>query len=34
MNIEALREQLKVDEGVKYEIYKDHLGYLHLALVI
>jgi|TARA_B110000240_G_C13374766_1_gene399819 lysozyme len=27
MNIEALREQLKVDEGVKYEIYKDHLGY-------
>jgi lysozyme len=27
MNIKALREQLKVDEGVKYEIYKDHLGY-------
>jgi len=27
MNIEALREQLKIDEGVKYEIYKDHLGY-------
>ena len=27
MNIEALREQLKTDEGVKYEIYKDHLGY-------
>jgi len=27
MNIESLREQLKVDEGVKYEIYKDHLGY-------
>jgi lysozyme len=27
MNIETLREQLKVDEGVKYEIYKDHLGY-------
>ena len=27
MNIESLREQLKTDEGVKYEIYKDHLGY-------
>ena len=27
MNIEALREQLKIDEGVKYDIYKDHLGY-------
>ena len=27
MNIEELREQLKIDEGVKYEIYKDHLGY-------
>ena len=22
-----LREQLKIDEGVKYEVYKDHLGY-------
>ena len=27
MNINQLREQLKIDEGVKYEIYKDHLGY-------
>ena len=27
MNIGNLREQLKIDEGVKYEIYKDHLGY-------
>ena len=26
MNIVQLREQLKIDEGVKYEIYKDHLG--------
>ena len=26
MNIEKLREELKVDEGVKYEIYLDHLG--------
>ena len=27
MNREAIYEQLKVDEGVEYEIYKDHLGY-------
>ena len=27
MNIENLRKELEVDEGVKYEIYKDHLGY-------
>jgi len=27
MNIEKLREELENDEGVKYEIYKDHLGY-------
>ena len=27
MNIEKLREQLEIDEGVKYEVYKDHLGY-------
>ena len=27
MNINKLREQLKIDEGVKQEIYKDHLGY-------
>ena len=27
MNIDKLREQLKIDEGVKYEIYLDHLGY-------
>ena len=27
MNLEKLREQLEIDEGVKYEIYKDHLGY-------
>lgn len=26
MDIEKLRETLKVDEGVKYEIYLDHLG--------
>lgn len=26
MNIEQLCEDLKVDEGVKYEIYLDHLG--------
>ena len=27
MNREAIYEQLKVDEGVEYEIYEDHLGY-------
>jgi lysozyme len=27
MNIEQLRKQLEIDEGVKYEIYNDHLGY-------
>ena len=26
MNREAVYEQLKLDEGVKYEIYLDHLG--------
>jgi len=25
--INKLKEQLKIDEGVKYEIYEDHLGY-------
>lgn len=27
MNINQLREELERDEGVKYEIYNDHLGY-------
>ena len=27
MNIEQLRKELEVDEGVKYEIYNDHLGF-------
>ena len=27
MNLDKLREQLEIDEGVKYEVYKDHLGY-------
>ena len=27
MNLESLRRQLEIDEGVKYEIYNDHLGY-------
>tara|TARA_E500000081_G_scaffold74372_1_gene76003 strand:+ start:37 stop:480 length:444 start_codon:yes stop_codon:yes gene_type:complete len=26
MNIDKLREELKTDEGCKYEIYLDHLG--------
>ena len=27
MNREAVYEQLKIDEGVVYDIYLDHLGY-------
>jgi len=27
MDIEKLREQLKIDEGCVYELYNDHLGY-------
>ena len=27
MNREAVYDQLKIDEGVEYEIYEDHLGY-------
>ena len=27
MDLEKLREQLEIDEGVKYKTYKDHLGY-------
>ena len=27
MNIDILRKQLEIDEGVKYEIYLNHLGY-------
>ena len=27
MDLEQLREQLEIDEGVKYEVYLDHLGY-------
>ena len=33
MNRESVYKQLVIDEGVKYEIYKDHLGsvsYTHL----
>ena len=26
MNIEQLRNELEIDEGIKYEIYLDHLG--------
>ena len=28
MNINSVFEQLKIDEGVVYEVYRDHLGYL------
>ena len=27
MNIDKLREQLEIDEGVVNEVYLDHLGY-------
>ena len=27
MNLKTLRKQLEIDEGVKYDIYNDHLGY-------
>ena len=27
MNISKLREELEYDEGCKYEVYNDHLGY-------
>ncbi len=27
MNIEQLRKELELDEGCKFEIYLDHLGY-------
>lgn len=27
MNKESIYDQLKIDEGVVYEIYEDHLGY-------
>ena len=27
MNREQVQKQLEIDEGVVYEIYKDHLGY-------
>ena len=26
MNLEQLRNELEIDEGVKYEVYLDHLG--------
>ena len=26
MDIVALRKQLEIDEGIKHEIYLDHLG--------
>jgi len=27
MNVDRVRKQLEIDEGVVYEIYSDHLGY-------
>ena len=27
MNLAVLRKEIERDEGIKYEIYYDHLGY-------
>ena len=32
MDINKLREQLKIDEGVEYQVYNDHLGYKTLGI--
>ena len=32
MNIDQLRKELERDEGVKYEVYHDHLGYPTLGI--
>jgi len=32
MNKNRIYEQLKLDEGIKYEIYKDHLGFLTVGV--
>jgi len=32
MNVDNVRKQLEVDEGVVYEIYKDHLGFLTFGI--
>ena len=32
MDINKLREQLKIDEGVEYRVYNDHLGYKTLGI--
>lgn len=32
MNLDQLRQEIEADEGCKYEIYKDHLGYLTFGI--
>ena len=32
MDIEKLREQLKIDEGCVYELYNDHLGFANFGI--
>ena len=32
MDVNKLREQLKIDEGVEYRVYNDHLGYKTLGI--
>ena len=32
MNLEQLRVEIAADEGVKYEIYRDHIGYKTMGI--
>ena len=32
MNLDELREEIAADEGVKYEIYRDHIGYKTMGI--
>jgi lysozyme len=32
MNLDELREEISADEGVKYEIYLDHIGYKTMGI--
>ena len=32
MNLDELREEIAADEGVKYEVYRDHIGYKTLGI--
>ena len=34
MNIETLKKELIEDEGIKYEVYLDHIGYKTFVIAI